>query len=220
MSDQHPIVEPVAGPTVEPGVEPADGSDAAPVATVRTLRRTRRVLWAAVAVALPVVMLLLVLATRQPAATRAIDSPLLGKPAPQFTATSIDGRQVSLSEFRGRWVVLNFFATWCIPCREEHPELVRFQQSHAAAGDAQVLAVVYSDSAQAVKDFRARHGGDWPYLEDAKGSISVDFGVSGVPESFLVSPDGVVASKIIGGVRGPALEQLLDEAKTAGVATG
>ena len=201
-------------PETETADPPDEGRSTSSRALVH-LRRTRRVLWVAVAVAFPVAMLVLVLATRQPAATRAVNSPLLGKPAPQFEATTIDGQRVRLADFDGKWVVVNFFATWCIPCRDEHPELVRFQQVHEAQGDAQVVAVVYSDSAGAVKDFRARHGGDWPYLDDPNGRIAIDFGVSGVPESFLVSPDGVVTSKIIGGVRGPALEQLLADAKRA-----
>jgi cytochrome c biogenesis protein CcmG/thiol:disulfide interchange protein DsbE len=182
---------------------------------VVTLRRTRRVLWIAVAVAVPMAMLVLVLATREPAATRAVNSPLLGKPAPDFEGTTIDDERFALSELRGRWVVVNFFATWCIPCRDEHPELIRFRDEHTPAGDAEVVGVVYDDSAQAVEDFRSAHGGGWPLVKDPNGRIALDFGVSGVPESFLITPDGTVAAKIVGGVRLPALEQLLAEARIA-----
>ena len=183
--------------------------------TVATgLRRTRRVLWIAVAVAVPVALLIGVLATRPPSATRSVRSPLVGKPAPAIESTTVDGQPGGLSGLRGKWVVVNFFATWCVPCRQEHPDLVRFSQQHEAAGDAAVLGVVYSDNTQAVREFRDANGGAWPMLTDPKGRIALDYGVSGVPESFLVSPDGVVMAKLLGGVRADDLDQLLYRAKS------
>jgi cytochrome c biogenesis protein CcmG/thiol:disulfide interchange protein DsbE len=171
------------------------------------------VLWVAVAVAVPLAIFVAILATRDAATTRAADSPLLSQPAPDVTANTIDGAQVRLSDLRGKWVLVNFFATWCVPCVEEHPELVNFSTVHEQAGDAQVVGVVYSDSVSAVKDFRAEKGGTWPMLTDSNGKIALDFGVSGVPESFLVNPEGIVVSKIIGGVQRPELERLLARAK-------
>jgi cytochrome c biogenesis protein CcmG/thiol:disulfide interchange protein DsbE len=177
------------------------------------LRRTRKALWIAVAVAVPVTMLILVLATRPSAESKTVQSPLLGKPAPAAEGTTVDGQHANLADFRGRWVVVNFFATWCIPCRDEHPDLVRFQDSHRAAGDATILAVVYSDMPSAVRDFRAKEGGDWPMLTDPDGRIALDYGVGGVPESFVVNPDGIIVSKILGGVRSADLERLLAQAE-------
>jgi cytochrome c biogenesis protein CcmG/thiol:disulfide interchange protein DsbE len=191
-------------PTDDPGGPPAIGG----------LRRTRRALWIAVAVAVPLALLIGVLATRPPSATRAVRSPLVGKPAPPIESVTVDGHQAGLSEMRGRWVVVNFFATWCVPCRQEHPDLVRFSQEHEAAGDASVLGVVYSDNTQAVREFRDANGGTWPMLTDPKGRIALDYGVSGVPESFLVGPDGVVVAKLLGGVRADDLDQLLYRAKS------
>ena len=179
------------------------------------LRRTRRVLWTAVAVALPVTMLVAVLATRPSAQSRAPRSVLIGKPAPATEGTTIDGRTVRLSDFRGRWVVVNFFATWCVPCEKEHPELIAFHEAHEAAGDAEVLGVVYSDSVSNVKEFQASRGGEWPMLTDPDGRIAIDFGVAGVPESFLVDPRGTIVAKLLGGVRAGDLEALLAEARGA-----
>jgi cytochrome c biogenesis protein CcmG/thiol:disulfide interchange protein DsbE len=190
-----------------------DGRDDVPPA-VAGLRRTRRVLWIAVAVAVPVALLVLALANGQPAATRAVKSPLVGKPAPAIEGTTVDGTQASLAGLEGKWVVVNFFATWCVPCRQEHPELVRFAEAHEAAGDAAVLGVIYSDNAQAVKEFRDKEGGGWAMLTDPKGRVALDYGVAGVPESFLISPDGVVVAKLLGGVRAGDLDQLLYRAKT------
>ena len=184
-----------------------------PSPTVSGIRRTRRALWIAVGVAVPVFLLVVVLATRPAASTRTVKSPLLGKAAPAAESVTIDGDTVKLSDLRGQWVVVNFFATWCVPCRIEHSELEKFHTSHQAAGDASVLAVVFSDSSQAVKEFRTDEGGTWPMLTDPGGSIALHFGVSGVPESFLVDPEGIVRERILGGVRAVDLDRLLAEAR-------
>lgn len=208
MSPDAPVADDADGP------EPVAGATLP--RSVVNLRRTRKALWIAVAVALPVTMLILVLATRPSAETRAVESPLLGKPAPAAEGTTVDGVHASLADMRGQWVLLNVFATWCVPCRTEHPELVRFAEAHKAAGDARVLAVVYSDTPSAVRDFRAANGGDWPMLIDPGGRIALDFGVGGVPESFLINPEGVIVSKLLGGVRADGLERLLDQARRRG----
>lgn len=175
--------------------------------------RSHRARWIAAAVAVPVVLLLGVLAGSEPAGTRAADSPLLGKAAPAVEAQTLDGQNVRLDQFRGRWVLVNFFATWCTPCVDEHPDLVRFANQHRLADDADVVGVIYDDNPGAVRSFLAKNGGDWPMLVDPNGRIALDFGVAGVPESYLISPDGTVSAKLIGGVRSEALDDLLAKVK-------
>jgi len=108
-------------------------------------------------------------------------------------------------------VILNVFATWCVPCRAEHPDLVAFAAEHQAAGDAALFGLVYADTPDAVRQYRAQNGGSWPMLEDPDGRVALNFGVSGVPESFVISPDGVVVAKYVGGVRLAQLDRVLTD---------
>lgn len=176
-------------------------------------RRRRTATWIALAIGVALVGLVVALAKSEPATTRAADSPLLGKPAPYLEGRTLDGESIALTDNLGKWVLVNFFATWCVPCRQEHPQLIQWQQRHAMIGDATIVGVIFDDDVDAVRRFRAEEGGDWPMLLDPDGQIAVDFGVAGVPESYLISPDGVIVSKIVGGILDGELEALLDRAR-------
>jgi len=158
-----------------------------------------------------------VLATRRPALDKQADSPLLGKAAPPLAGTAIDGRPVDLQRLRGRFVVVNFLASWCVPCREEHPQLVSFVQRHRGADDAEVLGVIFDDTPANVRRFFAELGGDWPVLADPGGRVALDYGVRGPPESFLIDPRGYVLTKIIGQVTADGLDRLVTTARARGL---
>jgi cytochrome c biogenesis protein CcmG, thiol:disulfide interchange protein DsbE len=160
-------------------------------------------------VAVLVVALVVVLATREPATERRTDSPLLGKVAPALVGETLDGGSFDIDDHRGQWVVVNFFATWCAPCREEHPELVAFDEAHRTAGDAAVVSVVYDDRVDDVRDFFAERGGEWPVIVDG-GLAAVGYGVVGVPETYLVAPSGFVVQKYTGGVTQDAIQADID----------
>lgn len=177
-------------------------------------RRGRTPAIVAVLVGVVVAVLIGVLATRQSAEDKVGRSPLVGRLAPEIEGTAVVGQSTKLSDLAGKYVLLNFFATWCVPCQKEHPELVKFEQRHAAAGDAAVLAVVYTgDNIDDVKDFFAKRGGGWPVLQDDRAVV--DYGVAKVPESFLIDPNGYVLGKLIGGVTDEGLERVLAQAKQA-----
>lgn len=159
----------------------------------------------------------MVLARSKSAESRLADSPLLGKPAPAVNARLIDGSSFDLDSQAGRWVVVNFFATWCVPCREEHPELVKFATSSAGAT---IVSIAYTDDAATVQKFFDEHGGDWAVVDDSEGKIALDWGVRGVPESYLVSPTGFVVAKIIGGVSQDYLTDLISRLTPKSISEG
>jgi cytochrome c biogenesis protein CcmG/thiol:disulfide interchange protein DsbE len=178
--------------------------------------RSRTALVSAVALALLLGALVFVLATSKPSTSKLADSPLLGKVAPSLTGDTVTATRArfDLVDDAGSWVLVNFFATWCTPCKAEHDDLVAFANAHAAAGDASVVSVVFSDDSNDVRTFFAKNGGDWPVVSDPDGKIATDWGVTGVPESYLIAPNGQVRAKIVGGVDAGKLEQLLAQAKS------
>jgi len=179
-----------------------------------TTTATHPARWIALAVGCVVAVFFAVLATRQPAASRQASSPLLGHPAPDISGQSVlDGRPVRLSESRGRFVLVNFVASWCVACAEEHGDLIAFSQRHRAAGDAEVLGVVFDDRDADVRRYFEKRGGDWPVVSDPEGRVALDYGVRGPPESFLIDSNGFVISKIIGRVSADGLDRLVQRAK-------
>jgi cytochrome c biogenesis protein CcmG/thiol:disulfide interchange protein DsbE len=133
-------------------------------------------------------------------------TPLLGKAAPNIVGTTLDGQSFDLSRRRGSWVVVNFFQSSCVPCKQEHPDLVAFQQQQAKTADgAELVTVVFDDDAKSVKSFFQQNGGGgWPVVVD-DGSAPVDYGVSKVPETWIISPTGLVVEHIISTVTADGL---------------
>ncbi|NLD75336.1 MAG: redoxin family protein [Acidimicrobiales bacterium] len=164
---------------------------------------------AAIAVGVVVALLVVLLATREPAADRKSTSQLIGQQAPAIGGEPLLGDPFDIGA-TDRWVVVNFFASWCVPCVEEHPELVAFSEEHAETGDARVVSVVYSDKEEDVLDFFGRFGGDWTVFDSDQGRTALDWGVARVPESYLVAPTGVVVAWFVSGVTQTELNAVID----------
>ena len=134
-------------------------------------------------------------------------APLVGKPAPAIKATTIDGDHFDLDALRGGWVLVNFFATWCGPCKVEQPELIRFAEEHS--GSDFVVSISLNEGPADAKKFFAANGGDWPVIAQGNGSIALDYGVIRLPESYLVDPDGIVVAEFNGGVTAAGVDRLI-----------
>ena len=168
--------------------------------------------WIAAGVLLAMLGLVVALAASDPSTRPVATSPLIGRQAPAITADRLMGGRFDLAQKRGEFVVVNFFATWCVPCIKEHPELVEFSRAQGADG-ASIVSVVYDDDPDDVRQFFDDNGGDWPIVIDTDGRIALSYGVSGVPESYLIAPDGTVVAKLIGGVTTDDLDGVLADAR-------
>lgn len=159
----------------------------------------RRSLWA-LAVAVPLVWLLASGFGHDPNAVR---DPVVGHRAPDFSLTSFDGRHVSLAALRGRPVVLNFWASWCLECKGEHAVLRRAW--HVYGSQVTFLAVDYQDHKSDAKSFLRRYGGGWPELADPTQQTAISYGVYGVPETYFIDRQGIVRFKSLGPVTWPVV---------------
>ena len=169
----------------------------------------KRALWIVLPIAVAMALFILLLATREPAVDRVDDSPLVGRLAPSIVAPTIDGDMFDLDQQRGRFVVVNFFATTCVPCRLEHPELVDFQQTYGPSGFANVVSISFDDSEANIREFFSEFGGGWPVIATDTGSLAVSFGVAAVPESIIVADTGEVIAKLVGGITKENLESVI-----------
>lgn len=129
----------------------------------------------------------------------AISSPLPGRMAPTFRLETLDGDTLDMADLRGQVVVLNFWASWCVPCIQEHPVLREAGERYREDG-VRVVGVLYQDSRRNAIDFMERLGGDWPTVLDPGTRTAIDYGVYGVPETFFIDRTGRIAYKQIGPV--------------------
>ena len=123
---------------------------------------------------------------------------LVGDPAPVFTFPGLDGKMVSLTDYKGKVVFLNIWATWCPPCREEMPSMEKLYQQ-LKGEDFEILAVsVDASGAEAVGPFMKKYGLSFPALLDAGGTIQYLYGTTGLPESFIIGKEGIIEKIVIG----------------------
>ncbi len=184
-------------------------------------RRRHTARWVAGIVLLVAAALVAVLATRPGYSTVASPNASLGKvvvaagPGPLATqqrreaaaagaktitlaGPTLTGQPFDLASYRGRWAVVNFFASWCPPCQQEEPDLVTFAFEHRSPTGTALIGVVVNDAPSRALRYQQQQGATWPVVADANGSAGVDWAVTGQPETFLVAPTGRVVAHFAG----------------------
>ncbi len=124
--------------------------------------------------------------------------PLIGGPAPDFTLNDLEGHPVSLSDYRGKVVLLNFWATWCEPCKKEMPEMQAAYERYKDRGFV-ILAVNFGDRLEEADKFVKHMGLTFPVLLDRKVKVAARYGVVSLPVSFFIDPKGIIRQRVFGG---------------------
>ena len=141
---------------------------------------------------------------------RDIPSPLVNRPASTFALTSYSGEAMSLEAYRGRVVVVNFWASWCMPaCYEEAPVLERNWRAYREKG-VMVLGVDIQDKPEAGRKFIDQFSLTFPNALDPSGKVSIDYGVYGVPETFFIDARGNIRAKHVGAVTDDVFRREVD----------
>ena len=156
--------------------------------------------WVSLAVVTAAIVFAVVLASRFGSDPGLVESPLIGKPAPGFDLAYLDGTgSTSLADLEGDIVVLNFFASWCFECREEHADLVATSEAFAGDGVTFVQIGYQEDPAASLAYLSEAGMSEFTrYLADPGSRTAIAYGVFCIPETFFIDPEGVVVGKIIG----------------------
>ena len=140
-----------------------------------------------------------------------IDSPLIGRTAPAFALKAVGGHEtIDVSQLRGKPLVINFWATWCGPCYQEHPTLV--QNARMLGSNVQFIGIVFNDTEDKIQSFLNERGSAYPTLLDDEGKTAIAYGVGGVPETFFINPAGKVVAKYEGPLDTDTLQAELQKA--------
>lgn len=143
--------------------------------------------------------------------------PGLGQPAPEFTLRDVDGQVVRLSDFRGKVVLVNFWATWCPPCRKEFPELVKAYAG--GSGDVVVVGVDLQENAGEVGQFARDYGAIFPIVIDARADVAEAYRVLGLPSSYFIDAQGILRDQFFGPLTQKTIADKIAKAR-AGVGGG
>ena len=136
-----------------------------------------------------------------------------GNTAPAIAGTALDGSTVSLDAYKGHPVVVNFWASWCVPCREEFPV---FKDKLAALGPSDglvVLGVLYKDQADLAKSFVTDFGATWPTVTDPDGSIGTAYRIAAPPQTFFIDKTGVIRAVQVGAMTAATFDMLFAKIK-------
>jgi cytochrome c biogenesis protein CcmG/thiol:disulfide interchange protein DsbE len=143
-------------------------------------------------------------------------SRLVSRRVPEFSVEALDGTLITSQSLAGKTVLVNFWNSWCIPCRQEHDALVSFYAQHRNDPSVVLLGIVREDSRSAIRSYVKDNNVQWPVAFDPGAKAALDFGTRGQPETYAISPDGVVvASKF-----GPASVKIFNQMVAYAQGTG
>lgn len=127
----------------------------------------------------------------------AASPPLVGGPAPDFKLKAVHGQTMELSDLKGQFVILNFWATWCVPCIKEMPE---FEKAHQSLNQkVQIIGINLAESKEKVEGYIKDHHLSFPIVLDEYGNVSQEYEVINLPVTFFITPDGIIRDRIFGG---------------------
>ena len=164
-----------------------------------------RVLAVGMAIIVPLVVVLAAGFGRSP---KLRSEAMVGKAAPTFDLQQLDGDSFSLAGNEGHPVVVNFWSTWCQPCKLEHPVLLDAARVYGPMG-VRFVAVLYQDDASKARAYLQKNGSEWPTLVDPGGRTAIAYGVAGVPETFFIDRKGQVVHKVAGPVSADVMLETL-----------
>lgn len=182
--------------------------------SARKNRRGRRILIFCVVSLLNVGLLALLLTQLLTPASKSGGDPLIGHPAPEFSLamlrSSTGTGKLSLSNFKGKAVILNFWASWCAPCTEESPLLERtWEQVQAQSKDVVFVGIDFQETSSAASGFIQQYGITYPIVLDANGAVANKYGITSLPDTIFIDKNGTVISKESREITAPVLSSNL-----------
>ena len=138
-------------------------------------------------------------------------APKVGRMAPDFILLDLDGNAVALSDFRGRAVFINFWATWCPPCRVEMPDIEAIHQGYKNK-DVMVIGVDILEAENVVRQYVQQGGFSWTFVIDTTGEVADNYGIIAIPTSFFLDKEGVIRAVDVGAIAERAMESQLAKA--------
>lgn len=141
------------------------------------------------------------------------EGPGEGDKAPDFTLTTLDGREVSLSDFKGQKVILNFWATWCPPCKAEMPHMQEYYEQYHEKANVEMLAVnltTIDNGKEAIEKFAGEYGLTFPIPLDEDGVQGTVYQAQTIPTSYMIDTDGIIRHKILGPMNKEMMIQLVE----------
>ncbi len=138
-------------------------------------------------------------------------APKVGRLAPDFTLTDLEGNSVTLRDFRGKTVLINFWATWCPPCRAEMPEIEAIYQEYKSK-DVVVIGVDLLEDADKVRKYVQQGGFNWVFVFDTTGAVADNYAVTAIPTSFFLDEKGIIRAVNIGAMTKRVMESQLAKA--------